>query len=210
MTAAIIVSADKEIIELARECGSIELLGILDPKTLTTILGLSVLGDDYLWLELKQKHHDLKAILAVDPPGLKARLATHYGISHLATLISAEAYVSPTASIGDGCLVQRGAKIMTEANIGKACKLNINAVIHHDARVGDYCTMAPGSQLLGSVKVEDRVFVGAGAIVLPKIRIGADSIIGAGAVVLSDVVAGTTVVGVPARPLTIKGARNNV
>jgi UDP-perosamine 4-acetyltransferase len=202
MGVAIIVSADKEIIELARECGNIELIGILDPKKHPKTLGLPVLGDDNIWSELKQKHHDLKAILAVDPTGVKARLATHYGIPHLAALISSDAYISPSASIGAGSLIQRGVKIMTEANLGTACKVNVNAVVHHDVSVGDYCTIAPGSQLLGAVKVEDRVFIGAGSIVMPKIRIGADSIIGAGAVVCSDVAAGTTVVGVPAHPLT--------
>ena len=47
--------------------------------------------------------------------------------------------------------------------------------------------------------IEDRVDIGCGACVLGNVTIGHDSRIGANAVVLSDIPAGTTAVGVPAR-----------
>ena len=45
------------------------------------------------------------------------------------------------------------------------------------------------------------VWIGGGAIVLPGVKIGDRAIVGAGAVVTKDVLADTTVVGNPARPL---------
>lgn len=201
MRPVVIVSADKEIIELARENSDFDVIGILDPRSDAQGLGLPILGADKAWGELVLKYPNLKAVLALDPPKIKEKLAVDYGIDSLATLISQDAYISPTALLSKGCLVQRGAKIMSEVRIGLACKVNVNATLHHDTVVADFCTLAPASQLLGAVKIEERVFVGAGAIVLPKVHIGKDSVIGAGAVVVKDVPAHSTVAGVPARPL---------
>ncbi len=50
-----------------------------------------------------------------------------------------------------------------------------------------------------------RVNVGAGAAIMGKVVLGDDSAVGANAVVLKDVAAGSTVVGIPARP--INGAK---
>ena len=199
MIPIVVISADKEIIELAKEHSDFDVIGVLDPNSRAQALGVPVLGADNAWGELLSKYTNLKAILAPDPPKLKEKLAAHYGIDSLATLVSEDAYISPSAKLGKGCLVQQGTKIMSEARIGMACKVNVNVTVHHDTVIGDFCTLAPGSLLLGKVKVEERVFVGAGAIVLPKINIGKDSIIGAGAVVVKDVPANSTVCGVPAR-----------
>jgi maltose O-acetyltransferase len=43
------------------------------------------------------------------------------------------------------------------------------------------------------------VVIGAGAIILPGVKIGEGGIVGAGSVVMSDVPAGMTVIGNPAR-----------
>jgi len=50
------------------------------------------------------------------------------------------------------------------------------------------------------VTIEAGGFVGARATVLPSLTVGKDAEVAAGAVVVSDVPAGETVMGVPARP----------
>lgn len=55
--------------------------------------------------------------------------------------------------------------------------------------------------------IGNEVFIGAGARVLGDISIGDGAKVGANAVVVHDVVAGDTVVGIPARPLPPKGNR---
>lgn len=50
--------------------------------------------------------------------------------------------------------------------------------------------------------IGDRVFLGAGCRVLGDIKVGNDVRVGANAVVLKDVTADTSVVGVPAKPLS--------
>ncbi|ELY97555.1 O-acetyltransferase [Natrialba chahannaoensis JCM 10990] len=53
----------------------------------------------------------------------------------------------------------------------------------------------------GEVVVGERAMIGAGAIVLPGVEIGADASIAANSLVTKDVPPGTTVAGVPARPM---------
>lgn len=200
----VIISADKEIIELAKENSNLVIRGILDPNLKGKMLGVPVLGNDNQWSRLAVKFPGLRAILALDPAGLKGKLAYHYGISSLITLISADAYVCKSATLGNGCLLQCGVKIMSSAKIGLGCKINVNVTVHHDCTVGDFCTLAPGSILLGTVKIESKVFVGAGAVILPRVRIGENAIIGAGAVVINDVTPNSVVAGVPARQIIKK------
>lgn len=195
-----IVSADKEIIELCREVG-FEVVGFFDKNVQAAALGVQHLGGDEAWRLWKEKIPDLKVVIAFDLTALKEKLANYYGFESLETVISSRAYVSQTAHIGIGCLIQQGVKIFSNARVGIGCKMNVNAVIHHDSQVGNFCTLAPGSHILGTVTIQDKVFVGAGAVILPKVTVGSGSIVGAGAVVLHDVPAGTTVAGVPARNL---------
>jgi serine O-acetyltransferase len=77
-------------------------------------------------------------------------------------------------------------------------------VIHPDAVVGPNCLIfqqvtlghgpLPGAPIIGG-----HVDIGAGAKVLGGVRVGDHARIGANAVVISDVPAGATAVGVPAR-----------
>ncbi|MDP2923750.1 MAG: acetyltransferase [Candidatus Omnitrophota bacterium] len=196
-----VVSADKEIIELIEESPAFDIIGIIDTRKDVDTLGYPLLGEDFDWPQIVTQYKGLKIILAIDPPEKKRKLAFYYGIKSLASLISKDAHVSPSAILREGCLVQQGVKIMSSVKIGIACKVNVNAVVHHDTVVGNFCTLAPGSMLLGAVKIEDNVFVGAGAIVLPKVHVGRNSIIGAGAVVVKDVGVNSVVAGVPAKKL---------
>ncbi len=58
----------------------------------------------------------------------------------------------------------------------------------------------------GEVVVGERAMIGAGAIVLPGVEIGADAQVAANSLVADDVESGTTVAGVPARPVGSDGA----
>ena len=49
--------------------------------------------------------------------------------------------------------------------------------------------------------VEDYVSIGVGASIKPGVRLGEGAVVGVGAAVVKDVEPGTTVVGVPAKPI---------
>lgn len=77
-------------------------------------------------------------------------------------------------------------------------------VIHPDAEVGPNCLILHQVTLAnvdGVPSVGGHVDIGAGAKLLGPIRIGDHAQIGANAVVLTDVPAGATAVGIPARIL---------
>ena len=125
----------------------------------------------------------------------------------LTQAISGSAVVSRTAVLGAGVQLIAGAVVNAATTIGEGVIVNTNASVDHDCTIGDYVHIAPDAALGGSVTIGDDVLVGLGARVLPGVTIGHGAIIGGGAVVIADVAAGSTVVGVPARPIERGGAR---
>lgn len=193
-----VVSADAEIVELARDLG-FEVVGYFDPQDRGLCVGAPRLGDDPDWNHVHKKFQDLRVAFAIDFPTERKRLWNFYGEHRAESLVSHHAMVSPSARVGAGSIVQHGCKILARASIGQGCKINVGATVHHDSVVGEFCTLAPGAQILGNVIVGEGVYIGASATILPRRIIGAGAIVGAGAVVAHDVPPGVTVMGIPAR-----------
>lgn len=116
-------------------------------------------------------------------------------------LVHPAATIGSNHSFGDGCILAAGARVATEASFGRHVHLNLNATVGHDCTFGDYVTVHPGATISGFVEIGEEATIGTGANVLPSVRVGVGATIGAGAVVTQDVEPGSTVVGIPARPL---------
>ncbi|WP_298952468.1 serine O-acetyltransferase [uncultured Nonlabens sp.] len=102
-----------------------------------------------------------------------------------------------SATIGEGFYIGHHSGIIINANvvIGKNCNISQGVTIGVSGR----------RDKRGTPVIGDQVYIGANATVAGKIKIGDKAVIGANSLVVKDVVAGTTVVGVPA----IKISDNN-
>lgn len=140
--------------------------------------------------------------------GRKFRLELHNRFCTMGlrpvSLIHPSAVIAPSAIIGEGSQIMAGTIIGPEARLGNQCIINTRASVDHENVFEDGVEIAPGATLCGLVKVGRYSWIAAGATVLPLVKIGRNAIVGAGSLVNKDVPDGTTVVGVPAKPLAKK------
>lgn len=116
-------------------------------------------------------------------------------------IVHPSSVISDRAQLGRGVFVAAGAIINIGSTIGDAVIINTGARVDHDCTVEQGAHIAPGVTLSGSVHIGHRAWLGTGCVVRQGIVIGEDTMIGVGAAVVSDVPAGETYVGVPAKPL---------
>jgi len=93
----------------------------------------------------------------------------------------------------------------TQGTVIGAFKIGVNAVIYQGTTFGsknlDFTYDSQHRPTLG-----DNVTIGSGAVILGGIHVGDNTIIGANSVVTRSTLAGSTVVGIPARPVSTSQA----
>ncbi len=106
--------------------------------------------------------------------------------------------------IGDDVILAGGVHIVAfeRVTIGNGVMIGEHASI----RDANHDTAAPerlrdAGHISTPVVIEDNVWIGRGVAVMPGVTIGRDSVVGANSVVTKDVPPGSTVVGVPAKPI---------
>ncbi len=101
--------------------------------------------------------------------------------------------IHPGATIGKRLLIDHGMGVV----IGETAEIGDNVTLYQQVTLGGVSLDARKRH----PTIEDDVVIGAGAAVLGPFTIGKGARVGANAVVLKEVEPGTTVVGVPAKPV---------
>jgi sugar O-acyltransferase (sialic acid O-acetyltransferase NeuD family) len=146
---------------------------------------------------------DAAYILAIGWPTTRRALADRIGSSGA----PAPAVVHPSADVGVGVEMERGAVVLGHAHLSPLVRLgahaliSYNASVGHDTTLGPFASIMPGAAVSGGVVIGAQTLVGTGASVREGVRIGDGVTVGTGAAVVSDVADGLTVVGVPAQPM---------
>lgn len=128
---------------------------------------------------------------------LWARLAEHGW--RAVTVVHPAAHVSPSAQLGEGCLVAPAAVIGAAAQVGRQAIVARGGLVGHHARLGAGVVLNPGANVGGNASVGDGAVLGMGAVVVNGVEVGAKALVAAGAVVVRRVEPATRVQGVPAR-----------
>ncbi len=121
------------------------------------------------------------------------------GVTWSDALVHVDATVHDSVELGSDVVVLGRSWVSAHVRVGAHSNIAYGVTIGHDSTLGSFAAVMPGACISGDVTIGTGVLIGANATVLEGCSIGDGAAVGAGAVVTSDVAAGATVVGVPAR-----------
>lgn len=128
------------------------------------------------------------------------------------SVVGDDVMIGPYAHLRQGADIDSGVELGNYAEV-KASKVGTGTKMHHfsylgDASVGRNVNIGAGTitcNFDGRAKhatvIEDGAFIGSDTMLRAPVTVGRGAVTGAGSVVTKDVIPGTTVAGVPARPL---------
>lgn len=106
--------------------------------------------------------------------------------------------IHPGATIGCCFVIDHGTGVV----VGETADIGDNVTLYHDVTLGGVAPSVDSAAQIGTKRhptLGNGVIVGSGAQILGPITVGEDARVGANAVVTSDIPAGVTAVGIPAK-----------
>lgn len=137
----------------------------------------------------------------------KLKAIKDFDISNLEfiNIINRTSFISSTAILGKGLLINNFATIGAHAQIGNFVNISNRASVNHHSVIEDFASINPGVNLAGNVYVGRGTLIGIGATISNGVTIGKNSIIGAGSVVVRDIPDGVIAYGNPCKPMRDNG-----
>lgn len=96
------------------------------------------------------------AVVAIGNPEIRMKFLTQLedvGFE-IPVLIHSKAYVSPSAKIGAGTIIEPMAVVHTEVQIGKGCLISAGAVLNHNSVIGEGTHINCGSVVNARADIE--------------------------------------------------------
>lgn len=100
----------------------------------------------------------------------------------IASLVHPQAYVAPSATIGEGTLVMARAVVDVRAHLGPITVVWPGAIVSHDCILLGNTFVSPGATLCGYCKIGEDSFLGAGSIVVDHVELPKATFLKAGEV----------------------------
>lgn len=116
-------------------------------------------------------------------------------------LINRRAFCGLNSSIGNGTIIDEGVHIDPDVIIGSDCLLQAYSIIGHDSVIGNYVRIDTQCSLVGGTIIKDRSTIYTRAMINHNVVVGEDAVVGSCSFVIKNVKPGTTVFGVPAKPI---------
>lgn len=127
--------------------------------------------------------NDSDFIVAIGNNEIRAKIFSLLGDVNHATLIHPNAYISKTAKIGKGVII------------------NTCSLIDHDCIINDFSHISVESHIAGTVEIGSNCFVCAGATVINNLKVCSNVIIVADGTVINNVEESGTYVGTPTKKI---------
>ena len=140
--------------EIAKSMGCFDEIGFVDDYATQTSLNIPVLGTVDSIENLSEIYG--KIILAIGNPMVKSALwnkIKNIKNIEIATLISPNAFVSPSATVGAGTIVEPFGLVGALCKIGKGCIISSGGVVNHHAECGDFVHIDCNATVESSAKV---------------------------------------------------------
>ena len=120
-----------------------------------------------------------------------------------AVAVHSTAHIADDSTMGYGTLIGMGTMIGADVKIGTSCIINANATLDYEVELGNFTQIGIGTTIGSGVKIAEEVFIGNGVTIISGVTIGKGARIGAGSVVMANVKANETVLGNPAKAISM-------